>query len=96
MSALPRGQGLDGAPSPSSDRIPSLVGLYTEMLRIRRFEDRAFELFQEGAILGTAHSCVGQEAVAVGVPACSRSATTSSATIAATGMSLPKAAICTR
>ena len=39
------------------------------MLRIRRFEERAAELFTAGEILGTAHSCVGQEAVAVGVGA---------------------------
>jgi 2-oxoisovalerate dehydrogenase E1 component len=39
------------------------------MLRIRRFEERAGELFKAGEIVGTAHSCVGQEAVAVGVGA---------------------------
>ncbi len=36
------------------------------MCLIRTFEDRAKELFEQGAILGTAHSCVGQEAIAVG------------------------------
>ncbi len=36
------------------------------MQLIRRFEDRATELFQQGVIFGTAHSCVGQEAIAVG------------------------------
>ncbi|MBA3841399.1 MAG: dehydrogenase [Actinobacteria bacterium] len=36
------------------------------MLLIRRFEDRAAELFAQGTIFGTAHSCVGQEAIAVG------------------------------
>ena len=36
------------------------------MLLIRAFEDRAAELFQQGVIFGTAHSCVGQEAIAVG------------------------------
>ena len=36
------------------------------MALIRRFEDRAAELFQQGVIFGTAHSCVGQEAIAVG------------------------------
>ena len=52
---------------PDGATTESLVGLYREMLRIRRFEERAFDLFQQGAILGTAHSCVGQEAIAVGV-----------------------------
>ena len=36
------------------------------MLRIRRFETRAKELFLEGVIKGTAHSSVGQEAIAAG------------------------------
>ncbi len=36
------------------------------MWLIRVFEERAAELFLQGAIVGTAHSCVGQEAVAVG------------------------------
>jgi 2-oxoisovalerate dehydrogenase E1 component len=45
---------------------PSLVEQYRLMALIRRFEDRAAELFEEGVIVGTAHSCVGQEAIAVG------------------------------
>lgn len=36
------------------------------MLRIRRFETRTKELFLDGVIKGTAHSSVGQEAIAVG------------------------------
>jgi 2-oxoisovalerate dehydrogenase E1 component len=36
------------------------------MQLIRVFEERAAELFQQGVIFGTAHSCVGQEAIAVG------------------------------
>jgi TPP-dependent pyruvate/acetoin dehydrogenase alpha subunit len=36
------------------------------MWLIRVFEERAAELFQQGVIVGTAHSCVGQEAIAVG------------------------------
>ena len=39
---------------------------YRLMLLIRCFEERAAELFKEGMIFGTAHSCVGQEAIAVG------------------------------
>jgi 2-oxoisovalerate dehydrogenase E1 component len=45
---------------------PPLVDQYRRMALIRQFEDRAAELFQEGVIFGTAHSCVGQEAIAVG------------------------------
>ena len=45
---------------------PPLLEQYRLMALIRRFEDRAAELFREGVIFGTAHSCVGQEAIAVG------------------------------
>jgi len=38
----------------------------TTMLRIRQFETRAKELFLQGVIKGTAHSSVGQEAIAAG------------------------------
>jgi 2-oxoisovalerate dehydrogenase E1 component len=48
-----------------ADRLP-LVEQYRLMLLIRVFEERAAELFQQGVIVGTAHSCVGQEAIAVG------------------------------
>lgn len=43
-----------------------LLEQYRLMQLIRVFEERAAELFAEGAIVGTAHSCVGQEAIAVG------------------------------
>jgi 2-oxoisovalerate dehydrogenase E1 component len=47
----------------SEDRI----GLYREMVRIRAFEDRAIALFKEGLVKGSAHSYVGEEAIAAGV-----------------------------
>jgi 2-oxoisovalerate dehydrogenase E1 component len=51
----------------------TLLEQYRQMALIRRFEDRAAELFNEGVIVGTAHSCVGQEAIAVGAAAVMRS-----------------------
>ena len=45
---------------------PPLLEQYRRMCLIRSFEDRAKELFEQGIIFGTAHSCVGQEAIAVG------------------------------
>ena len=45
----------------------TLEGLYTTMRRIRAFEERTAELFNEGHVKGTVHSYVGQEAVAAGV-----------------------------
>ena len=43
------------------------VGLYRTMRRIRAFDEKVAELFTGGEIKGTAHSYVGQEAVAAGV-----------------------------
>ena len=43
-----------------------LLQLYQVMVRIRRFDERTVELFNEGLVKGTAHSYVGQEAVAAG------------------------------
>jgi 2-oxoisovalerate dehydrogenase E1 component len=48
------------------------VAQYRLMQLIRRFEDRAAELFRDGVIVGTAHSCVGQEAIAVGAASAMR------------------------
>ena len=42
------------------------IHLYQEMLRIRRFEDRVYQLFLKGELPGTLHQYQGQEAVAVG------------------------------
>ena len=42
---------------------------YELMLTIRYFEEAIERLFLEGRIMGTAHTCIGQEAVAVGVAA---------------------------
>ncbi len=44
-----------------------LIEIYRKMLEIRRFEEKAFELFGENLVPGTIHLYVGQEAVAVGV-----------------------------
>lgn len=45
------------------------VDLYTTMVRIRRFEERAVRAYQQGKIGGFLHDYIGQESVAVG--ACS-------------------------
>jgi len=42
---------------------------YSLMLTIRFFEEAIERLFLEGRVMGTAHTCIGQEAVAVGVAA---------------------------
>jgi TPP-dependent pyruvate/acetoin dehydrogenase alpha subunit len=40
---------------------------YTQMLRIRRFEEQVLELFPSGLFYGTTHTYIGQEANAVGI-----------------------------
>jgi pyruvate dehydrogenase E1 component alpha subunit len=42
------------------------------MLQIRMLEDRILELFAEGLVHGSTHTCQGQEAVAVGLAAAAR------------------------
>jgi len=49
-----------------------LLQMYVAMLRVRRFEERARELYQAGRIPGFIHLSVGQEGVAVGVCAALR------------------------
>jgi len=46
---------------------PHAIHLLTEMLRIRRFEERCAELYKEEKIRGFLHLYIGEEAVAVGV-----------------------------
>ena len=41
--------------------------IYQSLLRIRRFDEKADELFIQGLLPGTIHTYIGQEAVAVGV-----------------------------
>ena len=45
---------------------PELERCYADMVRIRSFEERVIEQFQAGAVKGTAHSYIGEEAIAVG------------------------------
>src|SRR5437868_6105604 len=44
--------------------IEQLESLYTTMAKIRRFDEKTAELFVQGLVKGTAHSYVGEEAVA--------------------------------
>jgi len=54
------------APVPALEREPALARLRT-MLRIRRFEEKAAELYAAGKIRGFLHLYIGEEAVAAGV-----------------------------
>jgi acetoin:2,6-dichlorophenolindophenol oxidoreductase subunit alpha len=58
--------------STSEITIPDPETVYREMLRLRHFEEKAYELFLGGHVNGTMHLGVGQEAVAVGAAAALR------------------------
>jgi len=52
--------------------VERLVEMYEQMVTIRRFEEKAFELFQRDLVMGAIHLSVGQEACAVGALSCLR------------------------
>ncbi len=54
----------DKAPAPNPEQ---LLGWYREMLLIRRFEEKAGQLYGMGLIGGFCHLYIGQEAVVVGM-----------------------------
>ena len=43
------------------------LSIYEKMLTIRMFEEKALELYSKNLILGSIHTYIGQEAIAVGV-----------------------------
>jgi pyruvate dehydrogenase E1 component alpha subunit len=57
-----KSKGISTLPSPSE-----CVELYTKMLLVRRFEEKAGQLYGMGMIAGFCHLYIGQEAVVVGI-----------------------------
>ncbi|MFN3514386.1 MAG: pyruvate dehydrogenase (acetyl-transferring) E1 component subunit alpha [Phenylobacterium sp.] len=57
----------EGEPSLGGLTKDDLLGFYRDMLLIRRFEERAGQLYGMGLIGGFCHLYIGQEAIAVGV-----------------------------
>ncbi len=55
------------AKSPAGSTKDDLLGFYRQMLLIRRFEERAGQLYGMGLIGGFCHLYIGQEAIAVGM-----------------------------
>lgn len=55
-------------PEPVLEPVPPdlALALYTSMVRLRRFEKRAYDLFLQNLVKGTSHLSLGQEAVAAG------------------------------
>lgn len=59
-----------GSPDPrlwGREGEPRELRLFRRMLAIRRFEEALLRLFDQGALTGTTHCCIGQEADAVAV-----------------------------
>ena len=54
-------------PSTKSTNSEELLGLYRQMLLIRRFEEKAGQLYGMGLIGGFCHLYIGQEAVVIGI-----------------------------
>src|SRR5206468_9545654 len=71
VPAVPETRGADIARPPQPTRYKAgkdeMLQLYREMLLIRRFEERAGQLYGLGLIGGFCHLYIGQEAVAVGL-----------------------------
>ncbi|MBY5164265.1 thiamine pyrophosphate-dependent dehydrogenase E1 component subunit alpha [Salsipaludibacter albus] len=59
-------------PEPVSDELLDIedktrLELYRQVVRLRRFEERAYRLFMDGLVKGTSHLSLGMEAIAAGV-----------------------------
>lgn len=66
----------------------SRIERFRRMVDIRLTEDRIVELFGEGVIPGTTHTCQGQEAIAVGIAASVRATDAVTCTYRGHGMAL--------
>jgi acetoin:2,6-dichlorophenolindophenol oxidoreductase subunit alpha len=64
-------QGVTGDAAAEVD-LDTALELYRHIVRIRRFEERAYRLFMDGLVKGTSHLSTGMEAVAAGVAAAMR------------------------
>ncbi len=67
LTKKPTGTAMPGTPKRYGANTDELLRFYKEMLLIRRFEERAGQLYGLGLIGGFCHLYIGQEAVAVGL-----------------------------
>ena len=66
------GKSANGGARPAHVDLDELIDFYRQMLVIRRFEERAGQLYGMGLIGGFCHLYIGQEAVVVGMQASAR------------------------
>lgn len=71
MAQAPRRKSRAAAKAPATDA-ETLIQYYREMLLIRRFEEKAGQLYGMGLIGGFCHLYIGQEAVVVGLQHCAQ------------------------
>jgi pyruvate dehydrogenase E1 component alpha subunit len=69
---MARKTAVKAAPQSANADKDALLGFYRAMLLIRRFEERAGQLYGMGLIGGFCHLYIGQEAIAVGMQAVKR------------------------
>ncbi|GGB91229.1 pyruvate dehydrogenase E1 component subunit alpha [Marinobacterium zhoushanense] len=60
---------MNEAPKPLPDNVDGehALALFTEMVRVRRFEEKCAEMYSKGAIRGFLHLYIGEEAVGTGI-----------------------------
>jgi pyruvate dehydrogenase E1 component alpha subunit len=58
--------------APELSYLENKVAMYRSQVALRRFEQRAYDLFLENYVKGTSHLSIGQEAIAAGVAAAMR------------------------
>ena len=66
MAQAPKSSKTKASPA-KADNKDQLLGYYRQMLLIRRFEERAGQLYGMGLVGGFCHLYIGQEAIAVGM-----------------------------
>ena len=64
-AAPPPPPGVIGKPETTAD-VETRLELYSQVVRLRRFEERAYDLFMKGLVKGTSHLSLGMEAIAAG------------------------------
>ena len=74
-ATAPKSKAIQNGAKDAPESVDLLLHLYKEMLRIRRFEEAAFQQYQKGTIGGFCHLYIGQEAVASARLAASKRAT---------------------
>ena len=66
MTTLPEDATVVGTDEAEKPDEKIQLALYDQMVRLRKFEERAYRLFMDGLVKGTSHLSIGMEAIAAG------------------------------